>query len=161
AAAKIFPAFVLIPLIGQRLHDRDPRRAVRLVVSSVVAWLVLNVPFAVAAPEGWSHFFRYSSARPADHGTLWRALCQTPVCFSTRVENVLSILIIVGGTAFIWWSLARKAPEFPRWTMAFPILVLFFMAGKITSSQYILWILPWFALTASAFIPYAIEQAAE
>jgi hypothetical protein len=61
----------------------------------------------------------------------------------------------------IWRSLARTAPEFPRWTIAFPMLVLFFMAGKVTSSQYILWILPWFALTATAFIPYAIEQAAE
>ena len=161
AAAKIFPAFVLIPLVGQRIHDRDTRGAVRLVVSSGVAWLVLNLPFAIAAPAGWLHFFRYSSARPADHGTLWRVLCQTPVCFSTRAENVLSILIIVGGTALIWRSLARTAPEFPRWTMAFPMLVLFFMAGKVTSSQYILWILPWFALTATAFIPYAIEQAAE
>ena len=45
--------------------------------------------------------------------------------------------------------------------MAFPMLVLFFLASKVTSSQYILWILPWFALTATAFIPYAVEQAAE
>ncbi len=161
AAAKIFPAFVLIPLIGQRIHDGDRRGAVRLVVTSAIAWLLLNLPFAIAAPTGWWHFFRYSSERPADHGTLWRALCQTPVCFSTRAEDVLSILIIFGVTAIIWWTLARKAPAFPRWTMAFPMLVLFFLASKVTSSQYILWILPWFALTAQVFIPYALEQAAE
>jgi uncharacterized membrane protein len=161
AAAKIFPAFVLIPLIGQRMHDGDRPGAVRLVVSSAGTWLVLNLPFAIAAPSGWWHFFHYSSERPADHGTLWRVLCQTPICFSTHAENVLSILIIFGVTAIVWWALARKVPEFPRWTMAFPMLVVFFLASKVTSSQYILWILPWFALTAWAFIPYAVEQAAE
>jgi glycosyl transferase family 87 len=161
AAAKIFPAFVLIPLIGQRLHDGDRRGAVRLVVASAVSWLVLNVPFMVAAPEGWSHFFRYSADRPADHGTLWRVLCESPICPSAHAENLLSVAIIAAGTALIWWRLARRSPAFPRWTMAFPILVLFFLASKVTSSQYILWIVPWFAMTAPAFRPYAAEQATE
>ena len=161
AAAKIFPAFVLIPLIGQRLHDEDRRGAVRLVVGGAVSWLLLNVPFAVAAPEGWSHFFRYSADRPADHGTLWRVLCESPICPSAHAENLLSVAIIAAGTAFVWWRLARRSPSFPRWTMAFPILVLFFLASKVTSSQYILWIVPWFALTAPSFRPYAAEQATE
>jgi uncharacterized membrane protein len=161
AAAKIFPAFVLIPLIGQRLHDEDRRGAVRLLVASVVGWLVLNVPFMIAAPDGWSHFFRYSADRQADHGTLWRVLCESPVCPSAHAENVLSVAIIAAGTAWIWWRLARRSPAFPRWTMAFPVLVLFFLASKVTSSQYILWIVPWFAMTAPTFRPYAAEQATE
>jgi Glycosyltransferase family 87 len=161
AAAKIFPAFIVIAFVGQRLHDGDRRGASRLLLASAGAWLVLNLPFALAAPDGWWHFFRYSSDRPADHGTLWRVLCETPICPTTQAENVLSVAIIAGGGATIWYLLARRAPEFPRWTMAFPLLLLFFVASKVTSSQYILWLLPWFALTARAFAPYAIEQAAE
>jgi hypothetical protein len=161
AAAKVFPAFVLIPLIGQRIHEGDRGGALRLITASAGAWIVLNLPFAIGAPAGWWHFFRYSSERPADHGTLWRVLCETPVCPSIRAENILSLFIIAVGTAIIWWALARSMPGFPRWTMTFPILVLFFLASKVTSSQYILWILPWFALTARAFVPYALEQATE
>jgi Glycosyltransferase family 87 len=161
AAAKVFPAFIVVAFAAQRLHDRDRRAAARLVLSSAVAWLLLNVPFAVAAPSGWWHFFRYSSERPADHGTLWRVLCESPVCPTTRVENLLSLAIVIGGSAAVWFVLARKAPGFPRWTLAFPMLLVFFVASKVTSSQYILWILPWFALTARAFVPYALEQAAE
>jgi uncharacterized membrane protein len=126
-----------------------------------VAWLVLNVPFAVAAPAGWWHFFGYSSERPADHGTLWRVVCESSVCPSTQADNILSLAIVVGGSAAIWFVLSRRSPEFPRWTMAFPMLLLFFVASKVTSSQYILWILPWFALTARAFLPYAVEQTTE
>jgi hypothetical protein len=161
AAAKVFPAFVLIPLIGQRLHDDDKPGAIRLAASSGIAWLLLNLPFAVAAPAGWAHFFRYTADREADHGTLWRVLCESPICPSAHAENVLSVAIIGIGAAIIWWRLARRLPAFPRWTMAFPILVLFFLASKVTSSQYILWIVPWFALTARAFLPYAAEQATE
>jgi Glycosyltransferase family 87 len=161
AAAKIFPAFVLIPLIGQRMHEHDNRGALRLLVASSLSWAVLNVPFMIAAPAGWSHFFRYSADRPADHGTLWRVLCESPFCPSAHAENLLSVAIIAAGTALIWWRLARRSPDFPRWAMAFPILVLFFLASKVTSSQYILWIVPWFALTARSFLPYAFEQTTE
>jgi hypothetical protein len=161
AAAKIFPGFVLIPLVGQRVHDGDRRGAVRLLAASVLAWLAFNVPFAMVAPGGWWHFFGYSADRPADYGTLWRVLCQTPVCFSAQAENVLSVLIIGGGTALIWRYLAHRNPGFPRWTMAFPLLVLFLLASKVASPQYILWVLPWFALTATTFTPYIAEQATE
>jgi len=161
AAAKVFPAFIVIAFLGQRLHDRDRRGASRLVLSSAAAWLAVNLPFAISAPGGWWHFFRYSSERPADHGTLWRVLCESPFCPSTQLENVLSLAIIVGGSAWLWFLLARRSPGFQRWTMAFPMLLLFFVASKVTSSQYILWLLPWFALTARAFVPYAIEQFTE
>jgi Glycosyltransferase family 87 len=161
AAAKVFPAFILLAFVGQRLHDGDRKGAARLAIGSVVAWLVLNVPFAVAAPAGWWHFFGYSSERPADHGTLWRVVCESSVCPSTQADNILSLAIVVGGSAAIWFVLSRRSPEFPRWTMAFPMLLLFFVASKVTSSQYILWILPWFALTARAFLPYAVEQTTE
>jgi hypothetical protein len=161
AAAKVFPAFILVAFVGQRLHDHERRGALRLVIASAGAWLVLNIPFVIAAPSGWWHFFRFSSERPADHGTLWRVLCESSFCPTTQAENILSLVIIAGGAAAIWYVLARRAPEFPRWTMAFPMLLLFFVASKVTSSQYILWLLPWFALTARAFVPYALEQASE
>jgi len=161
AAAKVFPAFILIAFVGQRLHDHDRRGAARLILASAGAWLVLNIPFVITAPSGWWHFFRFSSERPADHGTMWRVLCESSFCPTTQAENALSLVVIAGGAAAIWYVLARRAPEFPRWTMAFPMLLLFFVASKVASSQYILWLLPWFALTARAFVPYALEQASE
>ena len=161
AAAKVFPAFILVAFVGQRLHEGDRRGAARMLVASAAAWLVLNVPFAITAPTGWWHFFKYSSERPADHGTLWRVLCESPFCPTTQAENLLSLLIVVGASAAIWFVLSRRSPGFPRWAMAFPMLLLFFVASKVTSSQYILWLLPWFALTARAFVPYALEQATE
>ena len=40
----------------------------------------------------------------------------------------------------------RREPDFPRWQLAFPILVLFLLVGKVYSPQFSLWLLPWLVL---------------
>jgi hypothetical protein len=46
----------------------------------------------------------------------------------------------------VWrWKVVRD-PGFPRWTLGFPLLVLFLLTNKVYSPQYGLWLLPWFAL---------------
>ncbi len=161
AAAKVYPAFILVPLIGDRLATNDRRGALRLALAALTAWVIVDIPFVVAAPGPWSTFLRFNADRLADHGTLWHAACTVGACFSPRFMDLGTVALTAGGTALIWLSLRRADPEFPRWTMGFPILVLFFLTSKVSSSQYILWILPWFALTARAFMPYIAEQATE
>jgi hypothetical protein len=161
ASAKVYPAFVLVPLLGHRLFEGDRRGAARLGSAAAVTWAAINLPFAIAAPGQWSTFFRFNAERLADHGTLWHVVCRVGWCPSPRFLDVATIVITAGGTTALWLMLRRRAPQFPRWTMAFPLLVLFFLSSKVSSSQYILWIVPWFALAARAFKPYLFEQASE
>jgi uncharacterized membrane protein len=160
-AAKVFPGFVLIAFIAQRLVDRDRTGARRLGLSAAVTWAVINLPFAVLAPTSWSSFFRFNADRLADHGTLWHVWCAVGPCPSPRGMDVVSAAAIVIVVGALWATLRRRRPDFPRWTMVFPMLVVFFATSKVSSSQYILWILPWFCLTARAIKPYLAEQAAE
>lgn len=161
AAAKVYPAFLLVPLIGQRLHEGDGAGARRMGIAAAAAWLAIDLPFLLLAPGPWSTFLRFNAERLADHGTLWHVVCRLGVCASPRAMDLWTVVLTAGGTALIWFALRRRVPAFPRWTMAFPLLVLFFMTSKVSSSQYILWILPWFSLVARAFVPYALEQATE
>jgi uncharacterized membrane protein len=160
-AAKVFPGFVVVAFIAQRLVERDRRGARHLALATAATWAVIDLPFAVLAPESWSYFFRFNADRLADHGTMWHVWCQVGPCPSPRGMDVLSaaaIVIIVGA---VWVTLRRRRPDFPRWTLVFPTLVVFFVTSKVSSSQYILWILPWFCLTARAIKPYLAEQATE
>jgi len=161
AAAKVYPAFLLAPLIGQRLADGDRSGAKRIGLAAAATWLALDLPFVFLAPGPWSTFLRFNADRLADHGTLWHVACRLGACATPHAMDVATVLLTAGGTAALWASLRRRQPGFPRWAMAFPLLVLFFLTSKVSSSQYILWILPWFALTARAFPPYAAEQATE
>lgn len=150
AAAKLYPALLLVPFIADRLHDRDPDAGIRIGWSATGAWLLVNLPFALASPSSWWTFFRFNSARPADWDSLWYIGCNhaslPAICGRTARIDVLSLLVFAASFALVWRMKARREPGFPRWALGFPMLVLFLLSSKVYSPQYGLWLLPWFAL---------------
>jgi Glycosyltransferase family 87 len=161
SAAKVYPALLLIPLSADLWHRRDRAGAVRFVASAAGAWLVVNLPFALAAPDGWWTFFRFNAERPAEYDSIWRVACYAGACTPNGAINILSLALTAAGVAIIWKVRVTRNPDFPRWTMSFPLLALFLVTNKIWSPQYGLWLLPWFALVAPFFAPYVVYQATE
>ena len=114
----------------------------------------MNVPFAMFAPNAWSTFFRFNSTRSADWDSLWFIVCERlhgggscPLSAAQiKLVNGLSLLAFLVIAAAVWWTRAKRQPDFPRWTLGFPLLVAFLLANKVYSPQYSLWLLPWFAL---------------
>jgi len=150
AAAKVYPALLVIPFVAGRFRSREPERATYLTWSAVGGWLAVNVPFALLAPNGWWEFFRFNSARPADWDSVWFIACHRATgafsCGHTGLINVASAALFVALVAVVWRWKALRDPGFARWTLGFPILVLFLLSNKVYSPQYGLWLLPWFAL---------------
>jgi uncharacterized membrane protein len=166
AAAKIYPALLVVPFVVGRLRAREPERATRLAWAATASWLAVNVPFAIAAPTGWFEFFRFNSTRPADWDSLWFIAChrlsgEISSCGNTRVVNVASALFFVALAAGLWRAKAAKEPGFPRWTLGFPLLIAFLLTNKVYSPQYSLWLLPWFALVLPDLRLFAAFQAAD
>ena len=149
AAAKVFPMLLVIPFVTGRFHGKEPDRGIRLAWAAVGTWVALNLPFALTAPAGWWEFFRYNAARFADWDSLWYLACDRTTgqtCTNTPLVNAASLGVFVAWTALVWVLKARREPGFPRWTLGFPILVLFLLSNKVYSPQFSLWLLPWFAL---------------
>ena len=146
-AAKLFPALLLVPLAADRLRARQPDRAILLWWSAAAAWLAVNVPFAVAGLAGWWEFFRFNGARGADWDSIWFLACRhLSACPSTRSINAASVGLLLVGGAWVWTAKRRREPDFPRWQLVFPFLVLFLLLGKVYSPQFSLWLLPWLVL---------------
>jgi uncharacterized membrane protein len=163
AAAKLFPGLLLIPFAAERIRERHPDGAIRLWWSAAGAWLLVNLPFALSAPAGWWEFFRFNGARPADWDSLWSIACRLSACVPTALVNVLSLggFVVVGG--LVWAAKRRREPDFPRWQLAFPLLVVFLLLGKVYSPQFSLWLLPWFALVAPdlrRFVAFEVADVA-
>ena len=154
AAAKIYPAFLVVPFARERVHEDRRGGAAAIVVWSVIAFAAVNVPFAMFAPNAWSTFFRFNSTRSADWDSLWFIVCERlhgggscPLSAAQiKLVNGLSLLAFLVIAAAVWWTRAKRQPDFPRWTLGFPLLVAFLLANKVYSPQYSLWLLPWFAL---------------
>jgi uncharacterized membrane protein len=143
-AAKLYPVLLLLPLAADRLRSRQPDRAILLWWSAAATWLAVNVPFAATGLSGWWEFFRFNGTRQADWDSAWYLLChRLSVCAPTGLINVASVALLVAFGSWIWAAKRRREPDFPRWQMAFPTLVLFLLLGKVYSPQFSLWLLPW------------------
>jgi uncharacterized membrane protein len=161
AAAKVYPALLLLPFAADDAGRRDVRGITRMVGWFGLTWLVVNVPFAIAARHQWATTFRFNALRPPEADSLWRAVTFNHWLMGTRAINILSFAIPLVATLVIWFVKERRQPGFPRWTLAFPLLATFLLANKIWSPQYALWLLPWFALTATSTIPFVAYQLGE
>ena len=150
AAAKIYPALLIVPFVVGRFRAKEPERGTYLTWAAIASWLAVNVPFALASPSSWWEFFRFNAKRPADWDSIWFIACHRATgeytCGHTGLINVASLVLFVALTALLWRWKASRDPGFARWTLGFPILVLFLLSNKVYSPQYGLWLLPWFAL---------------
>jgi uncharacterized membrane protein len=148
AAAKFFPGLLAVPF---GLHERKVRgwvKGLTLVGTAVFAWVVLNLPFALAARHSWETFFTFNKNRVADFDSMWYLACQhvPHFCPSVKTINYGSLVAFVGLSALVYALKARRHPDFPRWTFGLPLLIAFLLTNKVYSPQYSLWLLPWFAL---------------
>jgi len=152
AAAKAYPALFVVPFAADRFREGRRSRGLLLAGAALVAWAVVNGPFALVAGHAWGTFFRFNAARGADWDSLWfvacdrmsggHGACEWPASFL----NPASALLFVGAVLLVWTLRWNRLRETPAWTLGFPIVALFLLTSKVYSPQYGLWLLPWFAL---------------
>lgn len=169
ASAKFYPVMLALPLIAQRLQDRQPDRAIRMGWATAGSWLAVNIPFMIVAPSAWLTFFRFNSERCADFDSMWaigwRYLHEGggSACSETPQINVASLAVFVLLVAATWAAKRRRFPDFPRWSLVFPVIVVFLLTSKVYSPQYGLWLLPLFALglpSLRAFVAFSLSDLA-
>ena len=77
--------------------------------------------------------------------------------------NLASVVTFLGLFGLVWIAKAGRWPAFPRWTLAFPLLVVFLLTNKVYSPQYGLWLVPLFALLLPhlrAFVAFSVADVA-
>jgi len=149
AAIKVFPGLLLLPMAAERWRESDRRAAWRIFLAAAVPIVLVNAPVAWVSFEGWTQFLRFNSVRVVDWGTLWSAGCQTfglSLCGNIPLVNALSLVLFLVSAPIAWVLVTRAAPNIPRWQLAFPLMVVFFLTNKVYSPQYSLFLLPWFAM---------------
>jgi uncharacterized membrane protein len=166
AAAKLYPALLVIPFALGRLRSGRRTDAGALAGWAAGAYVAVNLPFALAAREEWLTFFRFNAERSPDWDSLWFVVCErlqpgASCSWPAAVVNVLSLVAFVGLAALLWRARWRRDPDFPRWTFAFPLLVAFLLTNKVYSPQYGLWLLPWFVLALPDLRLFAAFEVAD
>ncbi|HJQ41456.1 MAG TPA: glycosyltransferase 87 family protein [Jatrophihabitantaceae bacterium] len=153
AAAKLYPAFLLVAILILAIRTRMYRPAVWAGVAAVVSWLAVNLPIALAYWRGWKEFYTFSIHRPTERSTIW-AMFRTLTKGSVQASDApywippgsaVALLLIVAILGVIWLGL--RAPVKPRLAqLAFLAVLAFLLTTKVWSPQYSLWLVPLLAL---------------
>lgn len=162
AAAKLYPALLLpgVALAAWRL--RGSRAGITAVGGAAGAWLAVNLPVALAAPEAWWRFFRLSRQRPSDWDALSSVVLRiTSLRPSVETLNLVLLALFLAGAAVLLAVAVRRDPP-ERWHLVgLPVLAWFLLAGKVYSPQFSLWLLPLFALAFPGWRWWAAFAAAD
>lgn len=162
-AAKLWPLFLLGPLLLLCVRSRRLGAWGRAAGWATAAWLVVNLPFIVLAREQWLVFWDYNRTRASDggdvYGSIWFALTKAgyTVADVDQLANGLFAVLCVAIAV-----LALSAPVRPRvGQLCFLTIAAFTLTGSVYSPQYVLWLLPLAVLARPVWRDILIWQAAE
>jgi uncharacterized membrane protein len=158
-ATKLYPLLLLGPIVLLCVRAGRYRALVRTLVGAALAWLAVNVPLMLVAPEGWKAFYTFSRGRAADFGSLWYAL-EINDHAMPRLNTVVAVLLI--GCFAAVAVLALAAPRRPRLaSLTFLVVAAFALLNKVYSPQYVLWLIPLALLARPRWREFLVWQACE
>ncbi|WP_210756409.1 glycosyltransferase family 87 protein [Gordonia paraffinivorans] len=143
AAAKLYPALLLVVLGALCLRSGRVREFGATAAAAAAAWLLVNLPILIPYPTGWWEFFRFNADRSADADTIYRILADS-LGFTWNIHHLNALS--VGLTVLVLVAVAGigvGAPRRPRVAqLAFLAVAGFLLVNKVWSPQYSLWLVP-------------------
>jgi len=158
-AAKLYPLFILGPLLLLCLRSRRLNAFGKLLATAAVTWIAVNAPVFFASPSGWMYFWQFNLDRGADLGSIWYVMSLAGI--GVPNPGMWSLILMMLGCLGIG-ALIFLAPRRPRvGQVAFLVVALFLIVNKVYSPQYALWVLPLLALARPTWREWAIFNVAE
>ncbi|MGW5235579.1 glycosyltransferase family 87 protein [Streptomyces nodosus] len=161
-AAKFYPFLVLGPLLLLCWRAGRWREYTTALLGAVGAWLVVNLPVMLLAPEGWAKFYSFSQERGVDFGSVFLFVSRWfDIEITKDTANayaMIMMLLACGGIAAITFTAPRR-PRFAQ--LAFLVVAVFILTNKVYSPQYVLWLVPLAALARPRWRDFLIWQACE
>ena len=143
---KFFPLLALGVLLLTALR-KSLRHALGLGGIFLAVTVLVNLPFAIVAPENWSWFFVYNRIREIEP-SLYLLAGQDARGFVTAANALSAAVTLAGAAALALLELRTRRLDVLRACCA--LVCLFFIANKVYSPQYWLWVV---ALIALAGLP--------
>jgi len=166
AAAKLYPLFLLGPLLILGLRTGRLTPWAKATVAAVLAWAAVNGPVAVLYPHGWWEFFRLNTTRPADYDSIYNAIQvftgwggfdhglgpdEAPHVLNAVTLGLFAAVCLAIG--FIGLTASRR----PRVAaLSFLVVAAFLLTNKVWSPQYSLWLVPLAVLAVARWLPVLI-----
>jgi len=161
-AAKFYPVLLLGAFAILALRTGKWRPSFVLLGATAGTWALVNIPFATANTEGWWYFYSFNSDRGVDFGSIWYAasVLGAPAVPAGALNPVATGTFLLGFVAVAVLSLSTKRrPRLAQ--VAFLVIAVFALSGKVYSPQYVLWLVPLAAMARPKWRDFLIWQFGE
>jgi uncharacterized membrane protein len=146
---KFFPVVILLPAALILYKAKKLKELVKYFTSTIMCFILINLPFALVDFRGWSYFYEFSFKREIGSGSIFEALNRvgTSINFGNSELYILNIgLLLV--TCFVLYKF-DKTMGLPEQT--FCVLFAFTLLNKQYSMQYVMWLSPFALIAISRF----------
>lgn len=154
-AAKLYPGLLLPLLLVTYLRRGTTRASARLVGGAAGAWLVVNLPVALASPSRWAEFYTFSQQRFGTFAASWTVIDELGLLSTSLAQRNLggSLLFAAGAIAIAAFGWRRHVGV--EWVLVTPLVAWFLLTNKVHSPQFDLWLVPLLVLTSRRTWPLA------
>jgi uncharacterized membrane protein len=165
-ATKLYPIVVLGAILVLAVRTGKYRPFVLTLAGTVGAWLAVNVPIMLMNPAGWAYFLEFTRERPAGFSSIyfaWNLVAE-------RLRWVMLDAPGINAMATVSFALAcvavavvgLHAPRRPRLAqLAFLIVAAFVLTNKVYSPQFVVWLIPLFALARPRWGAFLVWMGVE
>lgn len=152
AAAKMYPALLLGPLLVLCWRAGRMREWWKAAGCAAAAWAAVNLPIALLYPDGWAEFFRLNETRPMDPDSIYNVIASFtgwtgfdgPLAAgeAPSVLNAVTLALFAAACAgiLVLGLAARRRPRVAQ--LCFLVVAAFLLTNKVWSPQYSLWLVP-------------------
>lgn len=150
ACAKIWPGFLLLPLLIHLLLAGRHRDAGRVFAAAGVTAAAVNLPFLFTNPEGWFAPYRMQSLRLNDLTTNshWQWLFGETAFSQVNAWSAVSVLAGWAAILVVGYRRRQEPEGYPWLAVGAAMVCSYIILGRVDSPQYGLWLAPFLVLLA-------------
>ncbi len=145
ACLKLWPGFFVATLVLERLRAGDRAGAWRVAATAAGVFALVNLPFLLVNPAGWWAPYAFQQRRAADvtSNSVW--YWSGEHLSTEQLNRLVPVLLLLGLAGALAAGWARRGP-YPFVQVCGAVLCVFLLVNKAHSPQFVLWLLPFFAL---------------
>ncbi|NDA91471.1 MAG: hypothetical protein EBY20_11370, partial [Alphaproteobacteria bacterium] len=148
-ATKFFPIVLMLPIMIIFLRNKQISIFIKYSLTTLVSWLIINLPFVLINFDGWAYFYRFSAERGLGSASFYEI---TSILIPAIKFSSVHFYILNSITAVIITYFFVKLKSKPNLAAtSFFVMFGFILFNKQYSMQYVIW-LSALAVIAMAYI---------
>ena len=144
-ATKFFPIVLMLPIMIIFLRNRQISTLIKYGLTTLITWILINLPFVLVDLEGWAYFYKFSAERGLGSASFYELvnIFIPGIKFSSIHFYILNALVFLSVTAF--FMKLKTVPTLAE--SSFFVMFAFILFNKQYSMQYVIWLTSLAAIT--------------